>query len=124
MKKRRTKQFRFTDAGEKNLSRFGCTFKAATGIFWIDWRGRRAGQASEASILARVCAVDTESGPLILLVFEISPVRPLPLYFYFPFNLSNHAHREYLSRLTQFGSIKVRFYRGRQTTDRVTHRPF
>lgn len=117
MAKRRINQrFRLD---EKNLSRFGCSFEAATRVFWIDWRGRTAKQASESRILARLCAVETESGPVVALAFEISPVRPLPHYFYFPFNLGNRVHREYLVRFTQSGLVKLRFYIGKQSTDRV-----
>jgi len=110
---------RLIELDEKNLSRFGCSFKAATGVLWVDWRGRTAKKSSEASIFARLCALDTKSGPVIVLAFEISSVRPLPRYFYFPFDLSNHTHRKYLSSLTKSGSIKLRFYTGKQTTDRV-----
>jgi hypothetical protein len=90
-----------------NLERFGCTFKERERVFNIDWRGKRAAQASNATIFACLVHVCTKTGPLILLAFEISAVRPLPNYCYFPFDLKRKGHRDYLSRLTKTGEIEL-----------------
>jgi hypothetical protein len=90
-----------------NLERFGCTFRESSGVFCIDWKGKRVAQASNANIFACLVHVGTKTGPLVLLAFEISPIRPLPSYCYFPFDLKRKGHRDYLSRLTKTGEIKL-----------------
>ena|SRR5487761_110640 len=110
-KKRNTnKSVNLTILQKQDLGRFGCAFKEKTGILCIDWRGRSAEQASKAQIFGGLGSVNTESGPLVVLALEISPVRPLPQYCYVPFDLKNTTHTEYLSRFTKTGEIKLCFY--------------
>ena len=102
---------RITSTHKLNLERFGCTFGG--GIFSINWKGKRSSQATTAGIFACLGRVDTNSGPIVLLAFEISAIRPLPSYCYFPFDLNNPVHRTYLSRLTKQGELKFRFLTNR-----------
>jgi hypothetical protein len=104
-----------------NLERFGCALKESTGVFLIDWKGKRADQASNATIFACFVHVRTKTGPLVLLAFEISSVRPLPNYCYFPFDLKRKGHRDYLSRLTKTGEIELSLLTDKGTRKR-THR--
>ncbi len=113
------KPVHLTELQKQNLARFGCAFKDGSGALCIDWRGRSVSQASEAEIHARVGKLGTELGPLVLLAFEISPVRPLPHYCYFPFDLGSEGHRRYPSRLTETGEIKLRFIAAKETIERT-----
>jgi hypothetical protein len=98
---------RLTNSDKLNLERFGCAFRE--GVFYIDWKEKRPSQAANAGIFACLGRVDTTSGPIVLLAFEISVVRPLPSYCYFPFDLKNSIHKKYLSSLTKNGEIKFHF---------------
>jgi len=51
-----------TNKQEKiDLERFGCSLRESTGVFCIDWRGRPATQAVNASIFALLARVSTEA---------------------------------------------------------------
>jgi hypothetical protein len=102
-----------------SLERFGCAFKESTGVFDVDWKHRRAAQASNANIFACLSRVGTTSGPIVLLAIELSSVRPLPNYCYFPFDLKRKQHRDYLSRLTTTGEIRLNLLTGKATTNRT-----
>ena len=56
---------------------------------------------------------------MVFLAGEISPIRPLPRYFYFPFDLAKQEHRKYLSYFANSGKIKLRFFSGAKTLDRL-----
>src|SRR5690242_1584716 len=103
---------RTTKHEKLNLTRFGCTFKEREGIFYVDWGAKSLSQGSKADIYACPGKIETEVGPVLLLAFEISPVRPLPHYCYFPFDLTNEAHLSFLSSFTQTGEIKLCFFDG------------
>jgi hypothetical protein len=110
-----------TNREKLNLDRFGCTLKESTGVLVVDWRRQRAAHALSATIFARIVLFRTRTAPIVLLALEISPVRPLPLYFYFPFDLKSEAHRKYLSRLTSTGEIRLHILNGKRLCKR-THR--
>ena len=62
---------------------------------------------------------------MVFLAGEISPIRPLPRYFYFPFDLAKQEHRKYLSQFANSGKIKLRFFSGTKTLDHLhTMTPF
>src|SRR6516165_556089 len=96
-----------------NLERFGCSLRESTGVFCIDLKGKPSTQAVNASIFALLARVSTEAGPILLLGLEISTVRPLPSYFYFPFDLKKQTHRDHLSRLTETGEIRLSVFAGK-----------
>jgi hypothetical protein len=102
-----------------NLARFGCTLKERTGVFDIDWKGKRSAQAANANIFACLGCVRTIHGPVVLLAFEISCARPLPTYCYFPFDLKRKGHREYVSRLIKTGDIRLSLPTGKGTRKRT-----
>jgi hypothetical protein len=97
-----------------NQQRFGCSLRVRTGVFCIDWKGKSAAQAADASIFALLVRVSTKAGPIIVLGLEISSVRPLPNYFYFPFDLKRTIHKDHLLRLTEAGEIKLSFLTGKR----------
>jgi hypothetical protein len=109
-----------TEREKANLERFGCMFRASTNMFCIDWRGRTADQASRAEIFANLRSLETKVGPLVVLAFAISVLRPLPSYCYFPFDLTNQTHVKYLTQLTQTGEIRLCFV-GRKRVLYRTH---
>lgn len=76
-------------------------------------------RAANAEIFARLVFVNTNLGPIILLACEITPIRPLPRYCYFPFDLRNQGHRDYLSRFAETGEIRLRFLSGTTMLDRM-----
>lgn len=84
----------------------------------VDWRGKNLEKAVSADVFARVAGLRTTAGSLVVLAFEISPTRSLPYYSYFPFDLNNRAHRNYLERLTEMGEIRLCFLAGDKTLDR------
>jgi hypothetical protein len=102
-----------------NLERFGCAFRETTGVFLIDWKGMRAAQALSADIFAFLTLFRTNSGPIVLLALEISPVRPRPHYFYFPFDLKSEVHKKYLYRLTSTGEIRLSLLDGKRFCKRT-----
>jgi hypothetical protein len=110
-----------TNREKLNLQRFGCTLKESTGVFLVDWKGKRAAHALSANIFARLACFRTRTAPIVLLALEISSVRPLPLYFYFPFDLKSKAHRKCLSHLTSTGEIRLHLLNGKRPCKR-THR--
>jgi hypothetical protein len=114
-----SKQFRLTEAEERDLDHFGCAFEASTGVFYIDWRGKSANDALTAKIFASLGGVDSKQGPLVILAFDITLFRPLPRYAYFPFDLGNLSHRKYLDRLTSTGEIKVCFVSDKEKVERT-----
>jgi hypothetical protein len=107
------------DREKLSLERFGCTFRESTGVFLIDWRAKRAAQVSSANIFACLGHARTERGPIVLMAIQISSVRPLPSYSYFPFDLKKQAHREYLSRSTETGEIRLLFLTRKRDYERV-----
>jgi hypothetical protein len=102
-----------------DLERFGCALKASTGVFLIDWKGQRDTHAPKANIFACLVCIGTMAGPIALLALEISPVRPLPRYFYFPFDLKSKAHRKWLSRLTSTGTVRLLLVNGKRSCPRT-----
>jgi len=110
---------RITNREKLNLERFGCTLKESTGVFLIDWKGKRAGLAQSANIFACLACIRTKAGPIVLLAFEISPTRPRPDYFYFPFDLNSKSHRNCLSRLTNTGEVRLSLVDGSRSCNRT-----
>jgi hypothetical protein len=108
-----------TNREKKYLERFGCTFREGSRVFYIHWKGKRAAQASNATVFACLGRVWTKTGPIVLLVIEISSIRPLPTYCYFPFDLKKRTHREFLACLTDTGEIKLCFLADRGTLKRT-----
>lgn len=108
-----------TNREKLNLERFGCTLRESTGVFLVDWRGKCAAHALSANIFARLACFRTRTAPVVLLAIEISSVRPLPLYFYFPFDLKSKVHRKCLSRLTSTGEIRLHLLNGKRSCKRT-----
>lgn len=114
------KHFQLTDADKENFGRFGCTLKAKSGVFLIDWRGRSLEAASKSAIFARLGFIQTNSvGSIVLLAIEISPVRPLPYYCYLPFDSGNEVHQSFLAHLAKDGEIRLCFCDGRRSLERT-----
>jgi hypothetical protein len=112
------KPIKFTELELSDFERFGCTFRERSGILFIDWAGKSLGLASHAEIFAAVGSIESKAGPLVVVALEISPIRPLPLYCYFPFDVTRDVHRKFLSALTQTGKINLCFIAGRKTIER------
>lgn len=108
-----------TNREKLNLERFGCTLRERTGVFLIDCKGKRAEHAMSANIFARLACVRTTPAPIVLLALEVSVIRPLPYYCYFPFDLKNKNHRECLSRLTGTGEIRLSLLTGKRPCKRT-----
>lgn len=104
---------------EQNLERFGCTFREKDSAVYIDWRGIDNARAANTEIFARLVFLNNDLGPIVFLACEISPVRPLPRYCYFPFDLSKQGHRNYLHRFADIGEIRLRFVSSTDILDRV-----
>ncbi|HEV2315555.1 MAG TPA: hypothetical protein VGR94_09640 [Candidatus Acidoferrales bacterium] len=105
MLKRRGTAIRLTSQHDANLQRFGCALDTKTGTIIIDWRSRNLAAASRAEIVACVGRLDDNS--IVFLALEVSAIRPIPDYCYYPFDLEKPIHREYLERLTKSGEIKI-----------------
>jgi len=107
-----------------DLDRFGCVFRAKAGVFYLDWRGRNVKRAANAEVSIKLGGFETASvGPLVFVAFEISPVRPLPWYCYFPFDLDNQEHQKFLARFAETGEITLFFLTGKtllEHTIRIT----
>jgi len=105
---------KLTEQDKLNLMRFGCTLQPRQKLLYIRWPDERE-KAINAPILARFIHNKLPSGPLLSLTFEISPIRALARYCYFPFNLQNASHRNYLSSLAETGKLVFAFLvRGRE----------
>ena len=114
----RPKRFPLTKSELQCLNRFGCSYRSRNGSFFIDWRGKSVDAASKARILATLTYLDSEAGPLVCLVLEISPTRPVPQYFYFPFDLSKPNHRDCLAKLVETGELSLLFVTETKTLKR------
>lgn len=109
-KKRSTPSLSLTTLQERDLDRFGCTLDGKTVAICVDWRGKRVDAASKSRIIACLCRLDVALGPLLFfLAVEVSSVRPLPHYCYYPFDLKKGTHRKFLARLVDTGEIKFSF---------------
>jgi hypothetical protein len=104
---------------KQELERFGCSFNERTGVFSIACMGKRLSQVSFAELFACLCWVRTKHGPMVLLAFEISPMRPLPTYCYFPFNLAKYRHRRFLDQLTSTSELRLNLLVGKKSVKRV-----
>jgi hypothetical protein len=113
------KSVHLTAREQQDLDRFGCTLEGRAGTFCIDWRGKNTKRLSEAKIFARLAGIKTKDGPVVLLPFNISLVRPLPQYHYFPFDLKNRVHLKFLTRFIQTGEIKFGFVSGKRVIVRT-----
>ena len=98
---------RLTNRDKSNLVRFGCTFLAKQNVICIDWKKER--DYLSANLAARISYFESASGPVFCLAFEVSPTKALAHYCYFPFDLSNQTHRQYLSDIFKRGKIRLRF---------------
>ena len=96
-----------TSSDKVDFERFGCVFH--NGTFLINWKDKNPSLATNAAIYACLGLFKTNSGPIVFLGFEISAVRSLPSYYYYPFDMNNRAQRAYLSRLTKQGEIRFQF---------------
>lgn len=112
------KGIKLTESEKRNFLRFGCALRERSGLLQIEWKGKSLDSASRAEVFARVSGIKSKAGPLVLLALEISLVRPLPQYCYFPFDLTQKAHRQYLANLTETGKIKLCFSDGHRTIER------
>jgi hypothetical protein len=112
-----------TSREKQSLNRFGCILKENTGVFLVDWKGKREVHALSANIFACLACIQTIAGPIVLLVLEISQVRPLPHYFYFPFDLKSKTHRKWLSRLTSTGAVRLSLITGKRSCNRTHQLP-
>lgn len=70
--------------------------------------------AEAAEVFARLVAIQTKAGLVMLLAMEISASRILPQYCYFPFDPTDQKHRAYLSDIVSHGEIRLSFYTGRR----------
>lgn len=119
-KKRSTKSLSFTALQERELERFGCSLDGKTGAIRIDWRGKRLDAASKSKIIACLCRLDVALGPLtFFLAVEVSCVRPLPHYCYYPFDLKKRTHRQFLARIVDTGEIKFCFFSDGREIQRI-----
>lgn len=109
----------FTKTEARNLERFGCTFREKSGVVYVDWQGNDLARAENAEIFLRLVFLRNDSGPMVFLAGEISPIRPLPRYFYFPFDLDKQEHRKYLNQFAKTGKLTLRFFSGTKTLDRL-----
>ena len=113
------KRRQFTKTEEQNLERFGCTFREKSGVVYVDWRGSDLARAKDAEIFLRLVLLHNDSGLMVFLAGEISPIRPLPRYFYFPFDLAKQEHRKFLNQFANSGKITLRFFSGAKSLDRL-----
>jgi hypothetical protein len=119
VKKRRSpnKHSQISKVEKQYLDRFGCVLRERTGVIYIDWPGIGGNQVTNAEIFARLVYLKSDRGPIVFLAYEISPIRPLPRYCYFPFDLRKEVHRDYLSRFAETGEIRFRFLADKNTFD-------
>jgi hypothetical protein len=110
---------RITNREKLKLERFGCTLRERTGVFLIDWNGKSSVHAAGAEVFARLAYTCAKTGPIVLLAFEITPTRPLPYYFYFPFDLNSESHRNCLSQITSTGEIRLSLVDGKRCCNRT-----
>jgi hypothetical protein len=87
---------RVTGLDRQNFARFGCTLLPKQGLICINWDKDRQKQVSFANIIVRGLHGRLSSGPVFCLAFEISITKMLPQYCFFPFDLKNKDHRNYL----------------------------
>jgi len=114
---------RLTEADRAKLVRFGCLLEPAEGTFYVEWPKDHLGEASRASVLAKGIYFKSDMGPVFCLALEISPVRFLPRYCYWPFDLSNPSQRTILDRIVSQGVLTCSFDSGARTRKRLIQIP-
>jgi hypothetical protein len=97
---------RITKRDKDNFKRFGCSFDERTGIVFIELNHR--GEDSNPRIFSGLSWAHTKSGPIVILAMELSSIRPLPQYVYFPFDISMRAHRKYLDHLMETSELRYK----------------
>src|SRR5580700_2516279 len=103
------KPVQISDNDELALARFGCAFSSAHNLVLVNWDIKREKQALKADIAARTIHFESSSGSVFALALEISMTKALAVYCYFPFDLTNETHKQYLSAMINKGEIQLRF---------------
>ncbi len=110
---------RITNRDRLKMARFGCAFLAQPKLICISWEKERQNQAVSANIVCRLVHAPCTSGPLLFLAFEISPTKVLPQYCFFPFDLTNKTHRNYLCSVFKNRRIQLCFLAGSRPITRT-----
>jgi hypothetical protein len=120
---RRHSRKRLNRPDKAKLVRFGCVLEPAEGTLYILWPNNYVKEATKASVLAEGIYHKSETGRVFCLALEISAVRFLPRYCYWPFDLLNRSQRTTLGRIVSEGVLRCAFDSGAITNTRLIQIP-
>jgi hypothetical protein len=99
-------------------ARYGCVVRPPDSSFLIEWPDALLGSLSTTKAVIRPIYSTSETGSVLCLALEISPIRFLPRYCYYPFDVSRKPHRTALDSILASGRITCIFCANRSTQKR------
>jgi len=114
---------RLTKVDQSNLARFGSAPLLDRNVLAIAWSPKSKQQAQSANIVTRLITLQTASGPLLSLAFEISSTKAMVQYCCFPINLSDKKETKYLAGILKIGNINLCFLAEDGETNRTFEIP-
>lgn len=102
----------------ENLVRFGCTLKPGSQFLYVALPQNRIGQAATCDVELQPLYFSCGNAAFLCLAFEISSVRLLPHYCYFPFDLKKRWHKKFLAVLLKRRMLELVFVSGRKRATR------
>jgi hypothetical protein len=112
-----------TKAERECLFRFGCFLRLPEGIFYVAWAWPTLKTVKEAQVLIRLVPGSSDRGCLLSVAIEVSPVRFLPRYAFYPFDLRKEQHRKCLESILQAGKFQLCFVQGSKSVRRILNLP-
>jgi hypothetical protein len=98
-----------SEEDQRSLQRFGCALHTRPELLHFNWMGLTREQALGATVLVRTTHRQCASGPALCFALEISPMRILPRYCYFSFDLLNPWQMGYLAELSDTNVLSINF---------------
>ncbi len=109
---------RLSKTERENIDRFGCTLKPGSQSLYVALPQNRIGQAVTCDVELQPLYFSCENAAFLCLAFEISSVRLLPHYCYFPFDLKKRSHKQFLAVLLKRRMLELVFVSGRKRATR------
>jgi hypothetical protein len=108
-----------TNEDKLNFIRFGCSFLPHAKAICVPWTDGDEDRIASAAIVARFISTRLEPGSLLTVAFEISRTKSLPRYCFFPFDLRNTVHSEYLAGICSGSDLVLIFVTDAHVTERI-----
>ncbi len=114
---------RLSETERGSLSKYGCFLRVSEKIFYLDCPFSNLSAARGVPVLVRLIPGPGDSGCLLCVAFEVSPIRFLPWYSFCPLDMRKEPHRRVLESALQTQTLHLSFIRGTRTLGRVLALP-